>query len=382
MNRFHAVTMGLILSLAEPHIASAQAPPNSEPAGNAALQYWQAFAQMPTLDQDQEKLLETWQTVPLDAPAIQLINASRSSRMFLHRAAKIPRCDWGLDYNDGIGLLLPHLARARDLARLTALHARHEFERGNPGAARDDAVALMVLARHVGHDPIMISLLVRYKIEETVVDLVAPYLPELKAPHAQSVSIFQSLPPAVPMSQTILTERDFIAVWLIRHLREAELEKKGAWKTIWMQVLSDNDIPDSVRQIATLDEAQKLVEDLLPVYDKLRTIVALPKAEFDAQYTEFKQTVTAGNPLARALLPAVDKFLGQEQRNQTRMAMLLAAIAVVQDGPDTLKDINDPFGSGPFEYRALEKGFELKSALIVEGKPVTLTVGHAPNDLP
>jgi hypothetical protein len=52
-----------------------------------------------------------------------------------------------------------------------------------------------------------------------------------------------------------------------------------------------------------------------------------------------------------------------------------AAVAVVQGGPDRLKDIHDPFGDGPFEYRALEKGFELKSKLLYHEKTVTLTVG-------
>ena len=57
------------------------------------------------------------------------------------------------------------------------------------------------------------------------------------------------------------------------------------------------------------------------------------------------------------------------------MALFKAAIAVVQGGPDKLKDIKDPFGDGPFEYRALDKGFELKSKLLFKGQPVTLTVG-------
>ena len=58
------------------------------------------------------------------------------------------------------------------------------------------------------------------------------------------------------------------------------------------------------------------------------------------------------------------------------MALLKAAIAVVQDGPNKLKDMKDPFGNGRFEYRPLEKGFELKSKLLFSGQPVTLTVGQ------
>jgi hypothetical protein len=35
----------------------------------------------------------------------------------------------------------------------------------------------------------------------------------------------------------------------------------------------------------------------------------------------------------------------------------------------------DPFGNGPFEYRAWEEGFELKSKLLFKGQAVMLTVG-------
>ena len=54
----------------------------------------------------------------------------------------------------------------------------------------------------------------------------------------------------------------------------------------------------------------------------------------------------------------------------------VGAIAVAESGPEKLKVLKDPFGTGPFEYRALDKGFELKSKLQYEGQPVTLMVGQ------
>jgi hypothetical protein len=57
------------------------------------------------------------------------------------------------------------------------------------------------------------------------------------------------------------------------------------------------------------------------------------------------------------------------------MAMLLAGIAFVEGGEAKLKTIKDPFGTGPFEYRALDKGFELKSKYQYEGQPVILQIG-------
>jgi hypothetical protein len=42
-----------------------------------------------------------------------------------------------------------------------------------------------------------------------------------------------------------------------------------------------------------------------------------------------------------------------------------------------MADTKDPFGNGPFEYRILDKGFELKSKLLFKGQPLTLSVGTA-----
>ena len=95
----------------------------------------------------------------------------------------------------------------------------------------------------------------------------------------------------------------------------------------------------------------------------------------DAKYTDFAKKAIAANPVADQILPLNDAMLATERRTLTRMEQFNAAVAVVQGGPDRLKDILDPFGDGPFEYRALDKGFELKSKLLYHEKPVTLTVG-------
>jgi hypothetical protein len=55
--------------------------------------------------------------------------------------------------------------------------------------------------------------------------------------------------------------------------------------------------------------------------------------------------------------------------------MLQAAIVVAQGKPERLKGFRDPYGDGPFSYRRVERGFELRSKLTLEGAPVTLRVG-------
>jgi hypothetical protein len=353
----------------------------SDLAANAAVQYWQAFAQMPALDKEQEKILAQWNTVSLDDPAVQkLIADSHPSLLYLHRGAKLERCDWGLDYGDGISLLLPHLAKSRDLARLAVLRGRHNFERGNKRAARDDATAIMALARHVGRDPIMICVLVRFGIEGQVVDLVAPYVPEIKAGHTQAAAMFEGMPKAPSVKETLPVEKKYFVEWMIGKLKEEEKREPGAGLKLWKNFLMGSDVPDAVKDVATVDEAARLIAEILPVYDDLAKLAALPKEEFDAQYPEFKQKTKAARPLAGVIVPAVDELLAKERRNDVRLAMLLAATAVAESGPEKLKEFKDPFGDGPFEYRALDQGFELKSKLQYDDKPVTLTVGRRSQD--
>jgi hypothetical protein len=142
-----------------------------------------------------------------------------------------------------------------------------------------------------------------------------------------------------------------------------------------MKMLDDGDIPEQVKKIKSLPEAIALINGFYSHYDELAKLVSLPKQEFDTQYAEFEKRAKAAAPMTSVLLPTMDKLVAKQDRNTARMALLLAAIAVANDGPDALAKIDDPFGDGPFEYRKLDGGFELKSALVVDEKPVTLTVG-------
>ena len=46
------------------------------------------------------------------------------------------------------------------------------------------------------------------------------------------------------------------------------------------------------------------------------------------------------------------------------VAVFKAALTVVRDGRDQPQNIKDPSGNGPFEYRARDNGFDLKSKLL------------------
>src|SRR3954471_19114802 len=114
---------------ADPPAGAPFAHPGGELADNAALRYWPAFNFLPQADSHQEQALENWRTAPLDSGAAKLLDAGATSLRYLHDGAKQQRCDWGLEYEQGFELLLPHLQKARTLARLAALHARQRVQK-------------------------------------------------------------------------------------------------------------------------------------------------------------------------------------------------------------------------------------------------------------
>jgi hypothetical protein len=346
-------------------------PPVSD---NAALQYWQAFAMLPALDAKQEKLLETWADAPLDDAAGKLLDQSRASLMFLHRGAKLQWCDWGIDYRDGISMFLPHLAKARVLGRLAALDARRAFETHQGDRAREDAFGMVALAHHVGSDHTLVSTLVCYAIEGMAIDAVTPYLPGVSASYKDAVSAFQSLPPSPRLDEAMLCEKR-LAGSIIKQLQDAEKHRRGSWRDVWQSMLG-KDNPDPLKDIEDLGQLVEVMDKFMHVYDELSQLMALPAKEFDAKYPAFVERTEAAQPIAKLLLPSVQKIVTAQRRSEARMAMLLAAIAVVEGGPEKLAGINDPFGDGPFGYRKLEPGFELSSKLQENGKPVKLVIGQ------
>ena len=355
--------------------ASAQTPARGD--ANAALKYWTAFGLLPALDKDQEKLLQEWDKVPLDAAALKVIDQSKNSLVYLHRGAALPKCDWAPDYEDGMRLLLPHLAKARTLAGLAALRARHRFEQGDPKAGVADVVALLRLARHVETDPIMINQLVGYVIQDVALRAAAPHLPAAKAALPDLAAALDRLPASPTVAQMLEQERQNFLGWIVREMKAAEANKPGSWKDVWVEVTGGlgEDAAAAAKAAGSLDAAVKLIESATPVYAELGKLSERPWKEFDAGFAKLVKKAQAENPVIGSILPSADKVAAAKRRADARLAMFKAAVAVVQGGPDKVKEHRDPFGDGPFEYAATAGGFELKSRLVFKDQPVTLVVG-------
>jgi len=361
-------------------VRSADAPPAAtaqpvhETAPNAALQYWQGFAELPVMDQAQRDIVEHFATAELNDQATKLIEASSNSLRQLRRGAAINECDWGLNKQDGLMMLLPHLAKARDLARIACLRARLEFQRDDAPAALEDLGDVILFARQTGAGSTLIALLVQDSIEQMAVEVAGDHLISAKGPALERFGQrLAHLPQGGSMRESaVLIERQFGLDWLINQLKNV---KPGEdWRgRIGQTFANEAGIQELLKSTKSPEELITRLEASRPYYEQIPPLLDLPPDEFrskaKALYAKY-----ANDPWGKMMLPDYSKIYGRQVSAEVRLAMLRAAIAVVESGQDALKNFPDPAGHAPFRYESQGNGFELQSSLTVDGKPVTLSV--------
>jgi hypothetical protein len=366
-------TFGCLVLLAVP-VSRAQ---TTELGRNAALQYWPAFNFLPRQEADLKKL-ENWKTIPLDADSEKLLSSLR----YLHAGAQMKQCDWGVDLSQGPYTLLPFLNKSRPLTYQACLRVRFDISQKHWTDAVEHAGDALVAARHVANPPVMISMLVSYADERDVIDALTPDLAAFDRESLARLSArLDSLPPTPRLEDSLKQESRMTVDWAVKKVRDAGPNPN------WNEVLGFVAIGDEgkpagktpdqlVREAGgSPDAVAKKFEDLRPFYQEVEKLAgeSLTQAEFAKQ----AQAITsryAANPFAGPILPNLTKVHEAVTAAQTRMTLLRAAIAVLQNGPEAEKQFTDT-DHQPITYQARPGGFEVSSKITYRNQPLTLTVG-------
>jgi hypothetical protein len=376
------VMIVLVLPLSQ---ASADAGPDL--GRNAALKYWQAFAQLPRLtDAEQNKLIADYLTMPLDAHARELVTRADYALRMMHQGAALPRCDWGIDWEEGgVEVLLPQMNAGRVLSSLAALRARLRFDEGHNKEAIADIVAALTMSHHVSLDGSLIGVLVGYNIDARMGETLALYLPRLNAGTiADLKKRLDALPPGSRPATALRNCEENTLNWLVHKVKQSR--DRDSLLTFLGTLLGGaegkgGDAAEKARAFlqqcgGTAEGVLQRAEEMRPAYAVMAEKLDLPLDQFEMEGGREAQK-RAGNPLFKLLFPALTHVRRAQARAEVRHGLLRAALAVQVDGRDALKQHPDPVGGGPFEYVPFEGGFELRSKLKQQDdKPVTLTVGQ------
>ena len=352
---------------------------------NAALKYWRGFANLPKLEKEEQDKIAREATTMVLTPRIKaVVTLSESSLHELYNGAAVPTCAWGLTREDGFSIIIPEASAARLLHGLACLRARLRFEEGDNAGALDDVFAGMTLARHIGQDGTIVSVLVGFALESMSTDVLAAYLPKLDRTSLQTLpGRFGKLPAGGTVAGGLLVEENVFLVGFQNKIREF----KDRDKLVEYLGLALSEEPGESKKVqiargkAYLEECGGTAESLValaeegrPYYESLAKKTTMPPSEFsklmDGEMKRIKK-----NPVARVVFPALARCQQLEARLLSRRAMLAAAIAIQVRGRESLDAHPDPYGNGPFAYQAFEAGYILQSKLQHQDKPIALTVG-------
>lgn len=194
-------------------------------AGNAAPIYWRAFwlyqqnEGLKGVDWSEMLATDDASGYGLSASELARVREAEGAIGMALRAARVESCTWEVDYDQGIGALLPHLGPLRNMARLLAVDVRRCVQEEDLEGAVERLAALHALARHCRGDGILISSLVSCAISS----LASAQTTELLAREALTPAQQDRLIAAIDA----YGEDDPFAV------RQA-IGNEGVWLTAWL----------------------------------------------------------------------------------------------------------------------------------------------------
>lgn len=374
---------------------------------NPALTYWQAFAARPEFTPEEQKLWEKhWDTIPLGdefAPLVERLDPS--FRLFRRAVQCTQPCDWGYDLADGPELLLPGLAKAKNTAQHAVFRARYFLERGREDEAVQDLLAAFVLGRHVSTDGTLISAMIQIAIENMVAEFAALNFHYFSPESLKRLSDgIEASPPRGTIARSTQVEAEALYGWFARKIREIRAQHAGdehktmadirslLVKTTTEEGASTTTADDIIAAAGgTSERLLDYIGEGAKLYDEFILLAHLPYREFQQQIKGFDERVEGqSNLFVKKLFPSLGKARSREFTALNRLAMLRAAITYRLEGEAGFKNVQDPFGSGPFGFRRVENhpnrqgraigsGFELSSEMInvwgpekERGKPMAM----------
>lgn len=338
-----ALLAALALSAA-PHGANAQAavmaapgvgeidfPRGDKDPTNAALLYYKVWID-PYFKDFKEPCNEQFQSS--DAawrPSPELCKLLKDHQGFIAmvlRATQAPECDFGIEWSQGIGTILPHLGYSRSLARILGTDARRCMMEGKFDEAAERVAAIYRLAGHVAKDGVLISGLV----SAAIVTLADSQVTVLMSNTSLTVNGKQMILTEAKRLQEadsfgiksgIAGEKRWTCDWLRGYAKGPE-----AGKLIAAQItpLADPNVGEPINDAigkmtetevgAELDRCEKLYADVLAMWD-------LPDAKERLKVIESRLESGEYGTIAKVLTPAVGKALSSDTKIHADHAALI-----------------------------------------------------------
>jgi hypothetical protein len=151
------------------------------PPDNAAVLYYRACLSYRADSEMRETLKDFLDgKIEVNDEIKEYVGRNSDAVRFVITAADVPHCDWGLDYSEGMLMLMPHLSYMRNMARHITAGAKVTAAEGNYEQALSRCLSVMKTAGHIGDD-ILISYLVAVAHDKMAKKCIQEILSEMPA---------------------------------------------------------------------------------------------------------------------------------------------------------------------------------------------------------
>lgn len=331
---------------------------------NAALVYWQAVAVTPALTDQQKQVIWDRSAISPDLEVCkEILSRLDPAAQLLRRAARLPRCEWGINWNESPFVFFPVYSKLRDLAYAVRFRVLMESRSGRLDQCLEDGLALCVFTRQIGRNEPLSMVLFANSMEGQAIEALAETVPQFNRIQLFRLSRdFAALPPHTPILETLALEKRGPLGWYARAIQDGQLEAALA--------VLEKGWGDDRQSFETLaSEARKDAQSILTRLDEAAVdfdggirLHALPFDDFhQAAANARAQVLERSHRLSSVLQNLPEQSYLSALRVAARGAMLQAGIAFQRDGEDALEKHPDPTAGKPFVFRKTDTGFVLQS---------------------
>jgi len=347
------------------------------PPDNAAVLYHRAFMLRSEPNDEVDKMLGDLRRgkIGLNEQIRQYVKKNRQVIEYATVASKIENCDWGMDFSEGLDLMMPELAQLRQLSYLVMADARIRAEKGDYRTALERCITNHKMSVHVGND-MLISYLVGITINETANKCIADIL--FKMPDNLETLVWlqgqmAGVSRVLPRLEAALAKEAEVCLHDMRREKISVLLDQSSQEP---NSGVDQKVIEQLRRIQREDETyfEKSRAYYTSYMAKARSVFELPYPQVHEELTRLAEQIEKDaneKPeavLAHIVSPAIAKMSSNRASRDTLFNATRAAIDIhiikAKTGklPDTLPEgtPKDMFSGKDFIYEKTDSGFVLK----------------------
>jgi len=327
---------------------------------NAADLYRQAFDLFDALTNDEKSILSDWHTNVDASVEAEMCQKIRPICNLIYQASAMTNCNWGITLTDLE--LSSLLGKSRNLGRITVWNAAH-CRSDDVAGATEDTCAILRLGQQVSQGP-SIGWLQGIALQ----NIASSYV-------AQNVGLFggaDSQRLAEAFSDPAYEQAPSRMVGQGADAHESFAAKLAAMAPVEAaKVLSELATTYNVA-VPDRDAAVTMIHQIVDSEREMARALASASEDYSEAWQEDATILQASNALAKGILEGDEVFVDQLRRAEIKRALVVAGLAVAQQGVSTLPSHPDPSSGKPFTYTGTADGFELQSSYEFNGEPIRM----------